>query len=194
MPRPHTTGESILSYILIFTHGSLQQAVGRDILEDKISELKGKKLGRVERRVLWYLRGGRLSGRDQESGPLNDLYIRDPGRRYYWGRERFRDSRKWVRTREIARQVYYSQEFRNRSEITRSQKNSTYRALDNLRAYGLVDQVPVKRIIKGRRVNTKKWRITALGIAVVNAYEDELREGKRIRWDEDKLKLWLSED
>ena len=45
---------------------------------------------------------------------------------------------------------------------------------------------------KHRPYRNCQWRLSPLGVAVVRAYQEELEEGKRIRWEPDRLSIYLA--
>jgi len=72
---------------------------------------------------------------------------------------------------------------------TLAQLASTYRALHRLERLGLVEQ-GLARSLEFLPL-TPKWKLTPLGRAVYRAYEEELQNNKRIRWDKEHIEFWL---
>lgn len=158
-------------------------------MEEKIEKLKGHRLGNRMRKSLWCLRGGKIN----QDGELEYHHIKFK-----------KDNRSYFRkpqpysTKEIARRTMKAKKKTTRDKkikvkkVTKSEKTSTYRALRKLEELGLVesrDDLSTSPFHKPKQ--EKRWELTDLGLAVVNVYEIELAEGKRIKWNEERVKRFL---
>jgi len=78
-----------------------------------------------------------------------------------------------------------------------SERVSTYQALRRLESLGLVESRMEtgkhERSLRkpARPYRRRVWQLTTLGQAVVRAYREELVGGKEIRWDAQRLQIYL---
>lgn len=135
-------------------------------------ELKGKRLGPVQRRILWLLGNGELTATT-------------PGELAKISGTASLDTQPYVYTTpQIAAKVYSLQ----RDNLSNKARASTNRACHSLH--------PLLLFYSSFSFTSKRevsWGLTPLGRAVMGTFQEELANNKRIRWNSKKLRPFSSD-